>query len=93
MKARTILGLASIGSSLYLLSRDKELRRKLTSMIPADKTEGLSQKVDEVISKAYERLCIAHTREISRLQEEIDDLKRELRSSNRDVAHEGPATE
>lgn len=40
--------------------------------------EGLEQKLNEVASKVYEKMHIAHTDEIRKLSEEIDLLRTEL---------------
>ncbi|TND07248.1 MAG: hypothetical protein FD123_3393 [Bacteroidetes bacterium] len=107
MKAKTMLQLLTIGSNLYLISRDKELmdklselladgKEKLDEFLDSDNAEGeektlhkllrkakeaekeFEHKIGEFVERSYEKMRIAHTNEIVRLQAQIDELKKEL---------------
>lgn len=108
MKAKTILQLMTLGTNLYLISKDKELMDRLSELLSEGKdklddylagdgdeadTEKMlhkllrkakeaekefEHKVEAFVERAYEKMKIAHTHEIEKLQAQIDELKKEL---------------
>jgi polyhydroxyalkanoate synthesis regulator phasin len=110
MKARTLVELAAISSTLYTLSKDQELldklnqwaekgkekinrfvkdkvvdedgreldfMEKLASRIETSRHE-LEERVSELVKSTYERLHIAHSGEIEKLDDRVQTLKKEL---------------
>jgi hypothetical protein len=110
MKARTLVELAAISSTLYTLSKDQELLdklnqwaekgknkinsfvkekvvdedgreldflEKLSARIETSRNE-LEERVGELVKTTYDRMQIAHTDKIEKLEVQLDAMKKEL---------------
>jgi polyhydroxyalkanoate synthesis regulator phasin len=110
MKARTILELAAISSTLYTISKDQELLDKLNQWAEKGKEKinsfvkdkvvdedgkeldfleklaarieisrkELEERVGDLVKTTYERMQIAHTDKIEKLEQRIEQLKKEI---------------
>lgn len=107
MKARTLIRLLSLSTSLYMISKDEELMKKIAKVAHDGKErlndlyenftgnneeeltekilrtakearEELEKKVDEALVKIYEKMQVAHAKDLQALQNELATLKREL---------------
>lgn len=110
MRAKTLIGLLTLSTNLYMISKDEEFMKNLTEMLgkgkkkaedfmdefSGDEEEGeekllqnilhkahqakeeLERKIEDAAVKVYQKMHIAHTDEVKRLQDELDRLKREL---------------
>lgn len=110
MKAKTLVELAAISSTIYTISKDQELldklnqwaekgkdkinafvkekmvdeegheldfMEKLAARIESSRNE-LEERVGELVKATYDRMQITHTDQLSKLQHQVDDLKKEL---------------
>jgi hypothetical protein len=110
MKARTLVELAAISSTLYTISKDQELLdklnqwaekgkdkinsfvkekvldedgreldflEKLASRIESSRNE-LEEKVGDLVKRTYDRMQIAHADKIEKLENQLENLKKEL---------------
>ena len=110
MKARTLVELAAISSTLYTLSKDQELLDKLNQWAEKGKDKinsfvkekvvdddgreldfleklsarietsrnNLEERVGELVKTTYDRMQIAHTDKIEKLEVQLDAMKKEL---------------
>jgi polyhydroxyalkanoate synthesis regulator phasin len=110
MKARTLVELAAISSTLYTISKDQELLDKLNQWAEKGKDKinsfvkekivdedgreldfleklsariessrkDLEEKVGDLVKTTYDRMQIAHTDKIEKLEHQIENLKKEL---------------
>jgi len=117
MKAKNLIQLLSLSTSLYMLSKDEELMNKVSDLAKkgtqklndfydhvkeGDDDEQLSEKVlrtlkeakeeldrkiEEAVIRIYEKMNIAHTNSIAALQEELNNLKKELALAEARIIH------
>jgi hypothetical protein len=110
MKARTLVELAAISSTLYTLSKDQELLDKLSQWAEKGKDKiyyfvqekavdddgreldflekltariessrhDLEERVGDLVKSTYDRMQIAHTDKIEKLEQQLDAMKNEL---------------
>jgi hypothetical protein len=119
MKAKTLLELVTLSSTLYTISKETHLMEKLTalseqgkdkindfmkeSMVDADGNEiefmdklvlkahqakeELETKIGEVVASFYEKVNIAHTDQLKRMELRIDQLSKDLALAEARINH------
>jgi polyhydroxyalkanoate synthesis regulator phasin len=114
MKAKTLLELLNLSTSVYMITKDEKLMQQLSEMAEKGKKkvvdimenlntstgngaegesdtlvqkivqkakearEDLEEKMAEIAERVYSKMKIAHADQVTKLEQEIDSLRREL---------------
>ncbi|MGZ3898712.1 MAG: hypothetical protein ACXVNM_01895 [Bacteroidia bacterium] len=107
MRAKTLVQLLSLSTSLYMISKDEELIKKVSEIAQKGKEklnnmyedfsgnseeeltdkilrtarqakEELDKKIEETVTKVYEKMHIAHANDLKELEQQLALVKREL---------------